>query len=115
LVLVSRGSSADVFRAIASPARRAILDRLGRSDLSVTHLAHDLDLSVPALSQHLRILRKAALVRERRVGRRRIYRVNAEPLRELSNWLRSYDAAWRARARSLGEEARRRIPEERWR
>jgi DNA-binding transcriptional ArsR family regulator len=100
---------------VASPVRRAILDRLGRSDLSVTRLADAVNLSVPAVSQHLRILRKAALVRERRVGRQRIYRVNAEPLRELSNWLRSHDAAWRARARSLSEDARRSTPEDRWR
>jgi DNA-binding transcriptional ArsR family regulator len=95
--------------------RRAILDRLGRSDLSVTRLADGFNMSVPAVSQQLRILRKAALVRERRLGRQRIYRLNAEPLRELSAWLRSYDAAWRARARSLSEDARRRSPEERWR
>ena len=110
-----RRSSADVFRAVASPVRRAVLERLGHSDLSVTRLADGLGLSVPALSQHLRILRKAELVRERRVGRRRIYQVNAEPLRELSNWLRSYDAAWRARARSLRDDVKRRSSEERWR
>ena len=105
----------DVFHALASQTRRALLERLSRSDLSVTRLAGGFDLSVPAISQHLQILRKAALVRQRRVGRNRIYRLNPEPLRDLSNWLRRYDSAWRARSRTLVEDLKRRSPEDRWR
>jgi DNA-binding transcriptional ArsR family regulator len=80
----------DVFRAIADPTRRALLDRLRASDHSVADLARPFHMSRPAISQHIRILRTAGLVRPRRAGRRMLYRINPRPLREVFNWSRQH-------------------------
>lgn len=79
-------ASADVFRAIADPTRRALLELLRRSDLSVHELAQPFRMSQPAISQHLRILREARLVRGRQVGRQRLYQLNSKPLDDLYAW-----------------------------
>ncbi len=83
-------ASADVFRAVADPTRRALLDLLLYSDRSVRELAGGFRMSQPAISQHLRILRKAGLVRARRAGRRRLYHVNPKPVREVYQWAANY-------------------------
>ena len=75
-----------VFRAVADPTRRRILERLRGGERSVTDLASPFRMSQPAVSQHLRVLRAAGLVRERRQGRRRFYRLYSKPLRDLSRW-----------------------------
>ena len=69
-------TSADVFRAVADPTRRALLDLLRESDRSVRELRGPFRMSQPAISQHLRILRRAGLVRARQVGRQRLYQIN---------------------------------------
>ena len=83
-----------VFAAIADPTRRAILQRLADGDLAAGHIAAAFPISRPAVSKHLRILRQAALVQEERCGRRRIYRLNPEPLRQVDRWLEQYRAFW---------------------
>ena len=93
----------DVFLAIAHPARRAILDRLRRGEQPVNALAEPFDMTLPAVSQQLRILRDAGLVSERRLGRQRVYRLNAAPLREVRDWMRHYDKFWTAKLRGLGD------------
>jgi len=92
----------DVFRAIADPARRRILDLLSEGELGVTELLAAFEFSQPALSQHLAVLRDAGLVSVRRAGRRRLYSLAAEPLREVFDWLSPYEAFWRTRLRALG-------------
>ncbi|WP_189055748.1 ArsR/SmtB family transcription factor [Longimycelium tulufanense] len=96
-------SSEDVYHAIADPTRRRILDLLARSERPVRDIAAPFEMSRPAVSQHLRILREAGLVSERRVGRQRIYRLRAEPLREVEEWVRGYRRFWADRMRALGE------------
>jgi DNA-binding transcriptional ArsR family regulator len=76
----------DIFRALADPTRREILDRLRSADLSVTDLAGPFDMTQPAVSQHLRILLDAGLVEAEQIGRRRLYKLNAQPLREVFQW-----------------------------
>ena len=79
--------SATVYRAIADPTRRAILDGLVCGPRNVNDIAADFAMSRPAISKHLRLLRRAALVSERRAGRLRMYQLNPRPLREVDQWL----------------------------
>lgn len=87
-------ASADVFHAVADPTRRALLDRLKGGGASVNALAEGFDMSRPAVSKHLRALREAHLVVERRAGRQRIYELSPAPLREVADWAESYRAFW---------------------
>lgn len=77
---------ADVFPAVADPTRRAILESLAAGERSARELGAPFRISQPAVSQHLRILRAARLVRVRREGRRRVYRLNPAPLAVVSEW-----------------------------
>lgn len=110
-----RRREADVFQAIASPVRRALLDKLSSRDQSVRSLARPFDMSLPAVSQQLAVLRRAGLVRVQRAGRFRVYRINAEPLRQVASWIRAYERFGIARPQRVGEELRTLAPEERWR
>ena len=94
-------TEAEVFGAIASPVRRALLDALRDGPLAVHDLAAGLPISRPAVSQHLRVLLDAELVIEERVGRERIYRLDAEPLRAVHGWLGHYEAFWARNLSSL--------------
>lgn len=94
--------STDVFQAIAHPVRRQILDALAVSDATVTDLARPHEMSRPAVSQHLRVLRDAGLVQERRRGRHRVYHLDPEPLMEVRDWLSTYDSFWQERLSALG-------------
>lgn len=87
-------SDADVYAAIADPTRRRILRLLNESELSVNALAEQFTVTRPAVSQHLGVLREAGLVVYRRDGRTRYYRTNAEPLREVIDWVAYFDAFW---------------------
>ncbi len=94
----------DPFQAVADPTRRAILDRLRRGDAPVTELASGFAMSRPAVSKHLRVLREARLVRERRGGadgRQRVYQLTPEPLRDVAQWAMAYEAFWPANLASL--------------
>lgn len=91
----------DVFLAIAHPVRRALLDRLRHGEQPVLALAAPFDMTLPAVSQQLRVLRRADLVRERRDGRQRYYRLNPEPLKDVRDWMRLYERFWTTRLRRL--------------
>jgi DNA-binding transcriptional ArsR family regulator len=93
----------DVFQAIAHPVRRAILDQLRGGEQPVMSLAEPFAMTLPAVSQQLRVLRRAGLVTEQRDGRQRVYRLNPEPLREVRDWMRLYDKFWTRKLRSLGD------------
>ena len=88
-----------VFRAIADPTRRAILDRLRAGPVPVNELASAFDQSRPAISKHLRILREARVVSEQRHGRVRLYRLEPAELQKISDWILPYRSFWQA---SLG-------------
>ena len=79
-----------VFRALADPTRRAILKRLCAGERSAGELARPFRISQPAVSQHLRVLRRFNLVRQRRVGMQRYYRLNPGPLRRVAEWLSAF-------------------------
>lgn len=91
----------DVFHAIAHPARRTILVLLKRGERPASELAEPFGVSFAAISQHLKILKEAALVTERREGRRRIYRLRPTPLREVMSWAREFEMFFNARLDAL--------------
>ncbi|MCB9758793.1 MAG: helix-turn-helix transcriptional regulator [Alphaproteobacteria bacterium] len=92
-----------VFRAVADPTRRAILDLLrdGRA-CAVTDLVDHFDVTQPAISQHLKVLREAGLVSVTRDGRRRLYALNPEPLRAVYDWVAHYERFWSSKLGALG-------------
>jgi len=97
----------DVFRAVADPTRRAMLDRLRmEEEQPVLELAADFDMTLPVISQHLKVLRGAGLVTERREGRQRFYRLQPKPLREIVDWLAHYEEFWNSRLKRLGKHLR---------
>jgi DNA-binding transcriptional ArsR family regulator len=93
--MTGRTGTADVFGALASPVRRELTALLLDGPRSVNELAAHFEMSRPSVSEHLKVLRDAGLVTEQRSGRRRIYRLEAEPLMELSQWLDPYERFWR--------------------
>jgi DNA-binding transcriptional ArsR family regulator len=92
-----------VFQAIADPTRRAILARLCAcgGELTPTQIAGDLPVTLSAVSQHLKILRDSGLVTVRRAGRERWYRLDADPIREVAAWARTYERFWDVRVDAL--------------
>jgi DNA-binding transcriptional ArsR family regulator len=90
--------------AIADPIRRRVLELVRDREVPAGELADEFDVSRPAVSRHLRVLREAGLVRERREGRLRLYRADPEPLAELREWLDRY---WDDRLVALKELAER--------
>ena len=93
-----------VFHAIADPTRRQILAQLcGTDEQTPTQIAAPLTMTLSAVSQHLKILRDAGLVSVRRAGRERWYRLEAHPLREVSDWARTYERFWNEKMDALAE------------
>jgi DNA-binding transcriptional ArsR family regulator len=82
------------FAALAEPSRRTILDVLRDGERPVGDLVDRLQLSQPAVSKHLRVLREAGLVEVRTDAQRRLYRIRPEPLAEVDAWLEPYRRLW---------------------
>jgi DNA-binding transcriptional ArsR family regulator len=89
------------YTAMAEPSRRRILDLLRAGERSVGDLVAHLKLSQPGVSKHLKVLREAGLVEIRPDGKRRWYRLRAEPLAEVDEWLEPYRAYWSERLDAL--------------
>jgi DNA-binding transcriptional ArsR family regulator len=101
-------AASDVYQAIADPTRRAILDLLGNSSTGggekpIGELARQFDMTLSAVSQHMRVLRTVGLVSVRQVGRERLYRLNAHPLKEVADWTATYQRFWDERLAALGK------------
>jgi DNA-binding transcriptional ArsR family regulator len=94
-------SSEATFQALADPTRRAVLDLLRRGRQPAGQIAEAFPVSRPAISKHLRLLRRAHLVQEHREGRHRVYQLNPEPLRAVDSWLEQYRRFWSANLASL--------------
>jgi DNA-binding transcriptional ArsR family regulator len=90
-----------IFRAIADPTRREILSLLRHRKHTVGELAGNFRTSRPAISKHLRLLRRVGLVVTKNEGTARICRLNAEPLRVVDDWLRDYQELWAQSLQSL--------------
>ena len=89
------------FGALADPTRRAVLDLLRAGRRPAGEIARVFPVSRPAISKHLRILRRAHLVEERREGRRRLYQLNPAPLKAVDSWLEQYRSFWTASLENL--------------
>lgn len=83
-----------VFAALADPTRRALLARLARGEATVTALAEPFEMTLPAVSKHLKVLERAGLVTHRREAQRRPRRIEAEALREAASWIEQYRSLW---------------------
>ena len=94
-------NESEIFRALSDPTRRAVLERLLAGEKNATELRDGLDVSQPAISQHIAVLRGAGLISEARSGRHVNYSVNPEGLRPLIDWITRYRAFWPARVERL--------------
>lgn len=94
------------FAALSDPTRRAILTRLMAGECSVSELAEPFDMSMPAVSKHLRVLERAGLIARRREAQSRPCRIEAGPLKEVADWTEHYRHLWEARLDRLDEYLR---------
>jgi DNA-binding transcriptional ArsR family regulator len=91
------------FAALADPTRRAILARLASGECSVTELSEPFDMSMPAVSKHLRVLERAGLIARGREAQWRPCRIEARPLKDVAEWAERYRHIWEARLDRLGD------------
>jgi DNA-binding transcriptional ArsR family regulator len=84
----------NTFAALADPTRRAILARLASGETSVTELAEPFDMSMPAISKHLKVLERAGLIVRGRDAQRRPCRLSAAPLKDVAGWAEGYRQHW---------------------
>lgn len=96
-----------IFSALADPTRRAILARLAEGDATVSELAEPFSISLPAISRHLKVLEGAGLISRSRSAQWRSSTLNAEPLREASDWMERYRRFWDANFTRLDAHLRR--------
>lgn len=87
-------TTSDVFNAIAEPQRRDILTLLRAGERPATQVAQELGLTQPGTSKHLRVLREVGLVSDRRVGKRRLYRLDARGLKRIHEWAGGFEQFW---------------------
>lgn len=91
------------FAALADPTRRRIVARLARGHTRVTDLALPFEMSLNAVSKHLKVLERAGLVKRERLGREHYLRLRAAPLRDVVRWASQYERFWNQRLDALGE------------
>jgi DNA-binding transcriptional ArsR family regulator len=96
----------NTFAALADPTRRAILARLISGEASVTELAKPFDMSMPAVSKHLKVLEHAGLIARGREAQWRPCRIEASPLKDISAWLEDYRVIWEQRLDRLDDYLR---------
>jgi DNA-binding transcriptional ArsR family regulator len=90
-------TTTDPFNAIAEPRRRQILDLLIEGERPVSEIVAALPVSQPQVSKHLKVLKEVGLVKSRPEGKRRLYRVDAVPLKPMHTWLERYEELWNRR------------------
>jgi DNA-binding transcriptional ArsR family regulator len=96
-------TTADAFNAVAEPRRRQLLDLLAAGERPVNDLVDMTGLGQPQVSKHLRVLREVGAVRVRDEGRRRLYRLDAEALRPIFDWVSPYQRLWEERFEQLDD------------
>ena len=96
-------TTTDAFNAVAEPRRREILDALVEGELTVSEVVRRLGLGQPQVSKHLRVLREVGAVDVRDEGRQRLYRVNAQALRPIHEWVSSFERLWEDRFDALDD------------
>jgi DNA-binding transcriptional ArsR family regulator len=93
--------AADVFRALADPTRLALFESVAVMEMSVSELTTRFEVSQPAISQHLAMLRNCGLVKHRREGKHIFYRADAEGMKPMIDWLSHYRTFWQAKLPQL--------------
>ena len=93
----------DPFNAVAEPKRRQLIQAMGAQELPVNEIVKRLGWNQPSVSKHLGVLKQVGLVSERRVGRQRLYRVNAERLRPIYDWVTPFERLWSERYERLDQ------------
>lgn len=101
-----------VFAALADPTRRAILMRLADGEASVTTLAEPFEMSLPAISKHLKVLERAGLIARSRAAQWRPCRLQAAPLKEAVTWLEAYRQFWEQSFHRLDDYLKKLQPKE---
>ena len=91
------------FSALSDPTRRAIVSKLTEGEMPIMELAAPFEMSLPAVSKHIRVLEKAGLLVRRKQGRVHYCRLNARPLREAAKWLAFYQQFWDAKLDALAD------------
>jgi DNA-binding transcriptional ArsR family regulator len=91
----------DPFNAVAEPRRRQLIQAMGMDELSVNEIVELLGWNQPMVSKHLGVLKQVGLVTERRAGRQRLYRVNAERLKPIFDWVTPFERYWTERFERL--------------
>lgn len=104
--MARKPTTQDPFNAVAEPRRRQILEALGADEQSVNEIVATLGWPQPMVSKHLRVLKQVGLVSERRVGRQRMYRLNAERLKPIFDWVTPFARYWSERFDRLDEVLR---------
>jgi DNA-binding transcriptional ArsR family regulator len=102
----------DAFNAVAEERRRQILDLLIRGERPVNDVVEALGLAQPLVSKHLRVLREVGLVTVRGSGRRRLYSLNAEQLRSIHDWTKTFERFWDHQLARIKERAERKAREQ---
>ncbi len=100
---MSTDTLTETFSALAHPVRRGILARLADGEATVTELAEPYEVSLPAVSRHLKVLERAGLIERGREAQWRPCRLDAEPLREVADWVEDYRVLWERRLDRLDE------------
>lgn len=103
LAVMREQADVDVFAALSNPVRRRVLELLAEAPRHAGALADEFELSRPAVSEHLQVLRRASLVRQEVRGREHHYELAAEPLAEVGAWLRPFERYWRERLSALSD------------
>jgi DNA-binding transcriptional ArsR family regulator len=98
-------TTSDAFNAVAEPRRREILQLLAAAELPVADLVVRMGLEQPSVSKHLKVLRDVGLVRVRRSGRHMMYRTNAEAIRPLYEWTKTFERLWARQLLRIKERA----------
>ena len=92
-----------VFRALSHPTRRAVVERLGRGPAATTDLARPFSMALPSFTQHMDVLEESGLVRSRKEGRVRTYRLAPRPMAEAEDWLAAQRSIWERRLDQLDD------------
>ncbi len=88
----------DIYTALAEPNRRRIIELIAKKgSLTATDISDEFDVTAPAISQHLKVLRESQLVQMEKVAQRRIYRINADKLSEIEEWIQKLKKVWNER------------------
>ncbi|MGB9466622.1 MAG: metalloregulator ArsR/SmtB family transcription factor [Candidatus Acidiferrum sp.] len=109
---MSPGQLNSIFAALADPTRRAILAHLMSGDATVTELAEPFEMSMPAISKHLKVLERAGLITRGRAAQWRPCRIQPAPLKDVADWIENYRIAWEERLDRLHDYLREMQPKE---